>query len=81
MQKVNDALARLTGALDKLNAQQGGVAQVEKAHADLEIEAAHLRTDVSQVKKQKLDLESRQKKAAQEVDKALDEINAALGEN
>ena len=71
MQKITNALTRLTQALERLEAQQQKLIDEKASHAALEIEAAHLRSDVSSLKKHKQDLQSKQKKAAQEVDKAM----------
>ena len=45
----------------------------------LELQCAHLRTDVSVLKKQKQELEARTKKATQYVEKAMTQIDQAMG--
>lgn len=87
MQKIQPALERLLNAVDKLSAED---ARVSAAGEDmlaklaaldaLEVEAAHLRTEVSNLKKQNQNLESAQKRAATQVEKAMRQIDDVLGE-
>jgi chromosome segregation ATPase len=87
MQKIQPALERLLNAVDKLSAEH---ARVSAAGEDmlgklaaldaLEVEAAHLRTEVSNLKKQNQNLESAQKRAATQVEKAMRQIDDVLGE-
>jgi regulator of replication initiation timing len=46
----------------------------------LQIECAHLRTDLSTLKKQNQTLEGAQKRAATQVEKAMQQIDDVLGE-
>ena len=87
MQKIQPALERLLNAVDKLNAEH---ARLNEAGEDmlgklaaldaLEVEAAHLRTEVSNLKKQNQNLEGAQKRAATQVEKAMQQIDDVLGE-
>ena len=87
MQKIQPALERLLNAVDKLTAEH---ARLKEAGEDmlgklaaldaLEVEAAHLRTEVSNLKKQNQNLEGAQKRAATQVEKAMRQIDDVLGE-
>jgi chromosome segregation ATPase len=87
MQKIQPALERLLNAVDELSAEH---ARVRAAGEDmlgklaaldaLEVECAHLRTEVSTLKKQNQNLESTQKRAATQVEKAMRQIDDVLGE-
>ncbi|MBL6762150.1 MAG: hypothetical protein ISQ19_05580 [PS1 clade bacterium] len=87
MQKIQPALERLLKAVDRLTAEHarlseageemlGKLAELET----LEVECAHLRTEVSTLKKQNQNLESSQKRAATQVEKAMRQIDDVLGE-
>ncbi|MGB0478210.1 MAG: hypothetical protein ACPGJJ_02560 [Parvibaculales bacterium] len=87
MQKIQPALERLLNAVDRLTAEH---ARLNEAGEDmlgklaaldaLEVEAAHLRTEVSNLKKQNQNLEGAQKRAATQVEKAMRQIDDVLGE-
>jgi chromosome segregation ATPase len=87
MQKIQPALERLLSAVDKLNAEHarlsadGQTMLGKMAELDaLQIECAHLRTDISTLKKQNQNLEGTQKRAASQVEKAMQQIDDVLGE-
>lgn len=87
MQKIRPALERLNVALDALAKQQskmrqnGGDLIGKQAEIDaLALQCAHLRAEVSALKKQKLQLEAAQKRAGVQVDKAMRQIDEILGE-
>lgn len=87
MQKIRPALERLNVALDALAKQQskmrqnGGDLIGKQAEIDaLALQCAHLRAEVSALKKQKLQLETAQKRAGVQVDKAMRQIDEILGE-
>lgn len=88
MQKIRPALERLNTALDALAKQQKQLAQNggdlvgKQAEIDaLSLQCAHLRADVSALKKQKQQLEAAQKRAGVQVDKAMRQIDEILEEN
>ena len=88
MQKIRPALERLNTALDALAKQQKQLAQNggdlvgKQAEIDaLALQCAHLRADVSALKKQKQQLEAAQKRAGLQVDKAMRQIDEILGES
>ena len=87
MQKIRPALERSNMALDALGKQQkkmqqnGGDLVGKQAEIDaLALQCAHLRADVSALKKQKQQLEASQKRAGVQVDKAMRQIDEILGE-
>lgn len=87
MQKIRPALERLNVALDALTKQQskmrqnGGDLIGKQAEIDaLALQCAHLRAEVSALKKQKQQLEAAQKRAGVQVDKAMRQIDEILGE-
>lgn len=87
MQKIRPALERLNAALDKLEKQQkakatnGGDMIGKQAELDaLALQCAHLRADITALKKQKQGLEAAQKRAGTQVDKAMRQIDEILGE-
>lgn len=87
MQKIRPALERLNVALDALAKQQskmrqnGGDLIGKQAEIDaLALQCAHLRAEVSALKKQKQQLEAAQKRAGVQVDKAMRQIDEILGE-
>lgn len=87
MQKIRPALERLNAALDKLEKQQkakaanGGDMIGKQAELDaLALQCAHLRADITALKKQKQGLEAAQKRAGAQVDKAMRQIDEILGE-
>jgi len=87
MQKIRPALERLNAALDALAKQQtkmqqnGGDLIGKQAEIDaLALQCAHLRADVSALKKQKQQLQAAQKRAGVQVDKAMRQIDEILGE-
>ena len=87
MQKIRPALERLNAALDALAKQQtkmqqnGGDLIGKQAEIDaLALQCAHLRADVSNLKKQKQQLQAAQKRAGVQVDKAMRQIDEILGE-
>ena len=87
MQKIQPALERLLNAVDKLSAEHARLSEAGKdmlgklaALDAMEVEAAHLRSEVSSLKKQNQNLESAQKRAATQVEKAMRQIDDVLGE-
>ncbi|MCH1568020.1 MAG: hypothetical protein ACR2OK_03450 [Parvibaculales bacterium] len=87
MQKIQPALERLLNAVDKLSAEHARLSETGEnmvgklAELDaLHIECAHLRTEISTLKKQNQNLESTQKRAASQVEKAMRQIDDVLGE-
>lgn len=87
MQKIQPALERLLNAVDRLTAEHARLSEAGEdmlgklATLDaLEVEAAHLRTQVSNLKKQNQNLEGAQKRAATQVEKAMRQIDDVLGE-
>ena len=87
MQKIQTALERLLNAVDKLSADHARLSETGEdmlgrmaALDALEVEAAHLRTQVSNLKKQNQNLEGAQKRAATQVEKAMRQIDDVLGE-
>ena len=87
MQKLQTALERLLNAVDKLSAEharlsEAGEDMLSKLAAldALEVEAAHLRTHVSNLKRQNQNLEGAQKRAATQVENAMRQIDDVLGE-
>ena len=87
MQKIQPALERLLNAVDRLTAEHARLSEAGEdmlgklgALDALEVEAAHLRTQVSNLKKQNQNLEGAQKRAATQVEKAMRQIDDVLGE-
>jgi uncharacterized protein YoxC len=87
MQKIQPALERLLHAVEKLTAEHARVSEAGEdmrgklaALDALEVECAHLRTEVSNLKKQNQNLEGAQKRAATQVEKAMRQIDDVLGE-
>ena len=87
MQKIRPAFERLNAALDALAKQKtkmqenGGDLIGKQAEIDaLALQCAHLRADVSALKKQKQQLEAAQKRAGVQVDKAMRQIDEILDE-
>lgn len=87
MQKIQPALERLLNAVDRLKAEHARLSEAGEdmlgklaALDALEVEAAHLRTQVSNLKKQNQNLEGAQKRAATQVEKAMRRIDDVLGE-
>ena len=87
MQKIQPALERLLNAVDRLTAEHARLSEAGEdmlgklaALDALEVEAAHLRTQVSNLKKQNQNLEGAQKRAATQVEKAMRQIDEVLGE-
>lgn len=87
MQKIQPALERLLNAVDRLSAEHARLSEAGEdmlgklaALDALEVEAAHLRTQVSNLKKQNQNLEGAQKRAATQVEKAMRQIDDVLGE-
>ena len=82
MQKIRPALERLNQAITRLEAHQRSQAETAAPPAaelaELELQCAHLRADVSALKKQKAELETLQRRAAQQVEKAMVQIDAVL---
>lgn len=88
MQKVSPALERLMQAVDKLVADR---ARLEEAGRDvigrlaeldaLNVECAHLRSEVSSLKKKNQQLESSRERAARQVEKAMRQIDDVLENN
>lgn len=86
MQKIMQALERLNTAIDRLANESGqrGQAQRDEAQqneARLNEECAHLRADVSSLKKTNEKLENSRRRAAQQVEKAMAQIDNVLGDN
>lgn len=87
MQKIQPAMERLLNAVDRLIAEHARLSEAGEdmlgklaALDALEVEAAHLRTQVSNLKKQNQNLEGAQKRAATQVEKAMRQIDDVLGE-
>ena len=87
MQKIQPALERLLNAVDKLSAEHAHLSEAGEdmlgklaALDALEVEAAHLRTQVSNLRKQNQNLEGAQKRAATQVEKAMRQIDDVLGD-
>lgn len=87
MQKIQPALERLLNAVDKLSAEHARLSEAGEdmlgklaALDALEVDAAHLRTQVSNLKKQNQKLEGAQRRAATQVEKAMQQIDEVLGE-
>ena len=87
MQKIQPALERLLNAVDRLTAEHARLSEAGEdmlgklaALDALEVEAAHLRAQVSNLKKQNQNLEGAQKRAATQVEKAMRQIDDVLGE-
>ncbi len=79
MQKIQQVLDRLEKALAQLHETHGAAAAKQAEFEALEVQCAHLRADVSALKKQKQELENRNKKATQYVEKAIMHIDQAMG--
>ena len=86
MQKIRPALERLNAALDKLEKHQkklaanGGDLVGKQAELDaLSVQCAHLRAEVSGLKKKKAEMEASQRRAATQVEKAMRQIDDVLG--
>lgn len=87
MQKVSPALERLMRAVDRLSADHTRLSEAGRdvigklAELDaLNVECAHLRSEVSALKKKNQQLESAQTRAAQQVEKAMRQIDDVLGD-
>ena len=87
MQKITPALERLMQAVDRLAADHGRLADAGRdvigKLAELEalnVECAHLRSEVSTLKKKNQQLESSHQRAAQQVEKAMRQIDDVLGD-
>ena len=87
MQKIQPALERLLNAVDKLSAEHARLSEAGEdmlgklaALDALEVDAAHLRTQVSNLKRQNQNLEGAQKRAATQVENAMRQIDDVLGE-
>ena len=87
MQKIQPALERLLKAVDRLTAEHARLSRDgetmlgQLAELDaLQFECAHFRTDLSTLKKQNQTLEGAQKRAATQVEKAMQQIDDVLGE-
>lgn len=85
MQKIRPALARLEAALDKLDALADtptpAIADAEKARGDLaalDEQCAHLRAEISALKKGKLALETDRRRISVQIDKAMRRIDDVL---
>ncbi|CAI8334532.1 MAG: hypothetical protein ISQ27_02640 [PS1 clade bacterium] len=82
MTKIEPALDRLHTALEKLGtgvhqSRRSEVAERTKS-VDLDTQCAHLRAEVSALKKQNQDLDARCRRAAQQIDKVTGQINDVL---
>ena len=87
MKKIRPALERLNAAVDALAKQQAKMAENggdmigKQAELDaLSLQCAHLRADVSALKKRKQQMEAAQKRAGVQVDKAMRQIDEILDE-
>ena len=77
---MNAALDALAKQQTKMQ-QNGGDLIGKQAESDaLALQCAHLRADVSALKKQKQQLQAAQKRAGVQVDKAMRQIDEILGE-
>tara|TARA_B110000971_G_scaffold220809_1_gene265581 strand:- start:762 stop:1031 length:270 start_codon:yes stop_codon:yes gene_type:complete len=87
MQKIRPAMERLNAALDRLEEHQkksaattGGEIVGKQAEVDaLAMQCAHLRAEVSGLKKKKAELEAIQTRAGVQIDKAMRQIDDVLG--
>ena len=79
MQKIQQVLDRLEKALALLKYTHEATMAKQAEVEALELQCAHLRTDVSVLKKQKQELEASTKKATQYVEKAMTQIDQAMG--
>jgi chromosome segregation ATPase len=87
MQKIRPAMERLNAALDRLEKHQkksaanGGDMIGKQAEVDaLAMQCAHLRAEVSSLKKKKAELEAAQTRAGVQIDKAMRQIEDVLGD-
>jgi chromosome segregation ATPase len=87
MQKIRPAMERLNAALDRLEKHQkksaanGGDMIGKQAEVDaLAMQCAHLRAEVSSLKKKKAELEAAQTRAGVQIDKAMRQIDDVLGD-
>lgn len=84
MQKIRPALERLNAALDRLEDHQKKTTADAVAGASqlgaLDEQCAHLRAEVSRLKKKKADLEAGQTRAGAQIDKAMRQIDDVLGD-
>lgn len=87
MQKIRPAMERLNAALDRLEKHQkvvsaaGGEIIGKQAEVDaLAMQCAHLRAEVSSLKKKKAELEAIQTRAGGQIDKAMRQIDDVLGD-
>ena len=91
MQKIMQALDRLNRAIDQLAdesaqraaAQRQATAQYNESRrneARLDEAGAHLRADISSLKKTNEKLENSRRRAAQQVEKAMEQIDDVLGD-
>ena len=79
MQKIIPALTRLQAALDALEKKVVMSASTAKKLHEAAEQCVYLRTEVSQMKKTRKALETKQRRAAANVDKALAQIDSVLG--
>ena len=79
MQKIIPALTRLQAALDALDKKVVMSPSAAKKLHDAAEQCVYLRTEVSQMKKTRKALETKQRRAAASVDKALAQIDSVLG--
>jgi len=79
MQKIIPALTRLQAALDALESKVVMSASAAAALQATAEQCVYLRTEVSQLKKSRKALETKQRRAAANVDKALAQIDSVLG--
>lgn len=77
MQKVKQALERLNAALDRLENIMPDASQTAELDA-LNEQAAHLRAEISTLKKANEQLHSQNRRAAAQVDKAMSQIDTVL---
>tara|TARA_Y100001980_G_C14198672_1_gene63079 strand:+ start:171 stop:428 length:258 start_codon:yes stop_codon:yes gene_type:complete len=82
MTKIEPALDRLHTALEKLGAgvhqsrRNEGAARAETA--DLDNQCAHLRAEVSALKKHNQELDARCRRSAQQIEKVMGQIDSLL---
>ena len=85
MTKIENALDRLHTALEKLGS---GVHQSRRNEdaaraetADLDNQCAHLRTELSALKKHNQELDARCRRSAQQIEKVMGQIDSLLEED
>ncbi len=78
MQKINAALERLSQAAQGISTLNDAMASRDTAMREAQIETAHLRAEISSLKKQNQQLQADCKRAARRVEKAIEKIDNVL---